>query len=296
MRGYAGIAVLWPLCLFGYHALHSRRKLLKAGLALGAASLGLYTWRIEPHWLEIVQRPLPIARLPDSLAGKRLVQISDLHIGPKVDDDYLINTFERVRRMAPEIVVYTGDFISRKDEVDDQAKRVFSHCALGSLGTFGVLGNHDYGLDFHNQNVANEVAALATDSGITLLRNQVTEVAGLQVCGMEDLWGGNFDMATLRLLRPDKPSLVLSHNPDSADRPGWDDFGGWILCGHTHGGQCKPPFLPPPLLPVNNRRYTAGVFDLDGGRKLYINRGVGYLYRVRFNVRPEVTVFELVAA
>jgi predicted MPP superfamily phosphohydrolase len=37
------------------------------------------------------------------------------------------------------------------------------------------------------------------------------------------------------------------------------------------------------------------VFDLDGGRKLYINRGVGYLFRVRFNVRPEVTVFEMVA-
>ena len=273
----------------------SRRKLLKIGLALGAASLGLYTWRIEPHWLEIVRRPLPIAGLPETLVGKRLVQISDLHIGPQVDDDYLINTFDRVRQIAPEIVVYTGDFISRKNQVDDQAKRVFSRCALGSLGTFGVLGNHDYGLDFRNQEVAGEVAALAKDSGITLLRNQMTEVAGLQVCGLEDLWGGNFDMAALRSLQSGKPALVLSHNPDSADRPGWDDFQGWILSGHTHGGQCKPPFLPPPLLPVNNKRYTAGELELEGGRKMYINRGVGYLYRVRFNVRPEVTVFELVA-
>ena len=273
----------------------SRRKLLKIGLALGAASLGLYTWRIEPHWLEIVRRPPPIAGLPKTLVGKRLVQISDLHIGPQVDDDYLINTFDRVRQIAPEIVVYTGDFISRKNQVDDQAKRVFSRCALGSLGTFGVLGNHDYGLDFRNQEVAGEVAALAKDSGITLLRNQMTEVAGLQVCGLEDLWGGNFDMAALRSLQSGKPALVLSHNPDSADRPGWDDFQGWILSGHTHGGQCKPPFLPPPLLPVNNKRYTAGELELEGGRKMYINRGVGYLYRVRFNVRPEVTVFELLA-
>ncbi len=273
----------------------SRRKLLKIGLALGAASLGLYTWRIEPHWLEIVRRPPPIAGLPKTLVGKRLVQISDLHIGPQVDDDYLINTFDRVRQIAPEIVVYTGDFISRKNQVDDQAKRVFSRCALGSLGTFGVLGNHDYGLDFRNQEVAGEVAALAKDSGITLLRNQMTEVAGLQVCGLEDLWGGNFDMAALRSLQSGKPALVLSHNPDSADRPGWDDFQGWILSGHTHGGQCKPPFLPPPLLPVSNKRYSAGEFELDGGRKMYINRGVGHLIRARFNVRPEVTVFELLA-
>ena len=273
----------------------SRRKLLKIGLALGAASLGLYTWRIEPHWLEIVRRPLPIAGLPKTLVGKRLVQISDLHIGPQVDDDYLINTFDRVRQIAPEIVVYTGDFISRKDHVDGKARRVFSHCALGSLGTFGVLGNHDYGLTFRNQEVAGKVAALAKDSGITLLRNQMTEVAGLQVCGLEDLWGGNFDMAALRSLQSGKPALVLSHNPDSADRPGWDDFQGWILSGHTHGGQCKPPFLPPPLLPVSNKRYSAGEFELDGGRKMYINRGVGHLIRARFNVRPEVTVFELLA-
>lgn len=273
----------------------SRRKLLKTGLALGAASLGLYTWRIEPHWLEIVARPLPIAGLPDALVGKRLVQISDLHIGPQVDDDYLVNTFERVQQIGPEIVVYTGDFISHRDQVDDQIRRVFSRCALGSLATFGVLGNHDYGMSFRDQAVAGEVARVATDSGITLLRNEVKEVDGLQVCGLEDLWGGNFDTAALKALRPDKPALVLSHNPDSVDWPGWDDFQGWILSGHTHGGQCKPPFLPPPLLPVNNRRYTAGEFDLAGGRRMYINRGVGYLYRVRFNVRPEVTVFELAA-
>ena len=102
-------------------------------------------------------------------------------------------------------------------------------------------------------------------------------------------------MAALRSLQSGKPALVLSHNPDSADRPGWDDFQGWILSGHTHGGQCKPPFLPPPLLPVSNKRYSAGEFELDGGRKMYINRGVGHLIRARFNVRPEVTVFELLA-
>ena len=73
----------------------------------------------------------------------------------------------------------------------------------------------------------------------------------------------------------------------------WEGYEGWILSGHTHGGQCKAPFLPPPLLPVRNRRYTAGEFALDGNRQLYISRGVGHLLQVRFNVRPEVTAFEL---
>ena len=73
-------------------------------------------------------------------------------------------------------------------------------------------------------------------------------------------------------------------------------YEGWILAGHTHGGQCKPPFLPPPLLPVKNRRYVAGEYALAGSRSLYINRGVGHLMQVRFNVRPEITVFQLAKA
>ncbi|HTN02405.1 MAG TPA: phosphoesterase, partial [Planctomycetaceae bacterium] len=74
----------------------------------------------------------------------------------------------------------------------------------------------------------------------------------------------------------------------------WDGYRGWILSGHTHGGQCKPPFLPPPLLPVKNQRYTAGEFAVADGRQLYISRGLGHLLPVRFNCRPEVTMFRMV--
>jgi predicted MPP superfamily phosphohydrolase len=50
------------------------------------------------------------------------------------------------------------------------------------------------------------------------------------------------------------------------------------------------------LLPVLNRRYTRGEFDVGGNRRLYISRGVGHTLQVRFNVRPEVAVFTLTRA
>ena len=119
----------------------------------------------------------------------------------------------------------------------------------------------------------------------------------LQVVGLDDLWAERFDNArALARLERARASLVLSHNPDTADLAGWGNWSGWILAGHTHGGQCKPPFLDPPLIPVQNRRYTAGEFDLPGGRRMYINRGLGHLLQVRFNVRPEVTLFRLCRA
>jgi uncharacterized protein len=47
------------------------------------------------------------------------------------------------------------------------------------------------------------------------------------------------------------------------------------------------------MLPVQNKRYTAGEITITSDRTLYINRGLGHLYQVRFNVRPEITQFTL---
>lgn len=274
----------------------SRRRFLKflaAGSGAGVG-IGLYTWQWEPHWLEIVERPLPVEQLPDRLIGARLVQLSDLHIGPRVEDSYLIETFDQVKSLSPDIVVYTGDFISHEQRWYEHTGRMFGNLPRGRLATFGILGNHEYGAGWANAAVAEGVAELATSAGVRILRNELATIEELQIVGLDDLWAGRFKpQQVLPRMDTKKAAIVFSHNPDTADQPGWGTYRGWILAGHTHGGQCKPPFLPPPLLPVKNRRYQAGEYELAGGRRMYINRGVGHLLQVRFNVRPEVTAFHL---
>ena len=128
----------------------TRRKILKtlAAAGGGALAVGFYTWRIEPHWLELTHRELPIARLPRELEGRALAQLSDLHIGPKVDDAYIIESFRRVRELAPDFVVYTGDWITfRGPGQFEQLRRVIEHAPHGRLATVGILGNHDYGFN-----------------------------------------------------------------------------------------------------------------------------------------------------
>ena len=265
-----------------------------AGSAAATVGVGTYTWRWEPHWVDYVHLPMPIENLPAALVGKRLVQLTDLHIGPRVDDDFLIETFAAVQQLAPEFVVYTGDFTSYERNLVARTKRIFPQLARGTRGTFGVLGNHDYGLSWKQPEVAQELAEIARQAGVQILRNAVAEVDGLQVVGLDDLWSGRFNpRRAFGGVHKKEAQIALTHNPDTVDLPGWEDYRGWILAGHTHGGQCKPPFLPPPMLPVKNRRYTAGTFKLSGGRTMYINRGLGHLLQVRFNVRPEVTVFTL---
>lgn len=275
-------------------SLVSRRRFL--GLAAGAvAGTGLYAWRVEPHWVEVVRRDLPVAGLPAALEGQTLVQLSDIHVGDEVDDDFLRDSFDLVNRLEPALVALTGDFMTcRGDEQLTHTLRIMECLKPGRLGTVAVLGNHDHRPHFRRVDVAGRLADGLRDQGVTVLRNERRTLAGLTFVGVDDLWRGQFDVRqALAGLPANEPAVALCHNPDGADQPGWGNYRGWILAGHTHGGQCKLPFLPPPRIPVKNPRYVAGEIDLGDGRRMYINRALGHLLRVRFNVRPEITAFRL---
>lgn len=274
----------------------SRRAFLHAlGACAGlGAGVTYYTFQIEPMWLEVVRRPLPMRRLPAALAGRTLVHLSDLHVCPFVSDDYLFDTFRRVAALAPDIVVFTGDLMSWHHGWREHVAAVYQRAPRGRLATVATLGNHDYGPGWGDPRIASSLVDVLRGCGITVLRNELVDAGGLQIIGLDDLWAKRFDpQDVLRARDVNRAAIALSHNPDTVDLPVWGDYQGWILAGHTHGGQCKPPFLPPPILPVRNRRYTAGEFALAGNRRLYISRGVGTALPVRFNARPEVTVFEL---
>jgi predicted MPP superfamily phosphohydrolase len=275
----------------------TRRRFLQllAGGAVAGSGVLAYTCLVEPHWFQVLTRPMPITGLPDSLVGRTLLQLSDLHIGDRVDPDYLVRALKAAAKLRPDIVAVTGDITQ-----DASASRrgdmaaILRHLPLGALGTVAILGNHDYGPNWSHPKLADGVASVLADAGAMVLRNGKTEIAGLQVVGIDDFWTDAFDgHAAMRLMDHDRPGLVLCHNPDVCDLDIWGGYAGWILSGHTHGGQCKPPFLPPPLLPVMNRRYTRGAFDVGGGRRLFISAGLGYLRRVRFNVRPDMVLFRL---
>lgn len=275
----------------------SRRKFLHGLLGLSAATAltGIYTWQVEPYWVEEVQLSLPIRSLPTGLAGRKVVQLSDLHLGDRFDWRYMIAHFERIEAILPDFVVYTGDFVTYDSPKQfEQLSQAIPHFPKGQLGTAAILGNHDYGHGWAENAVADEITSRLTDAGITVLRNAAEEFAGLYLVGVDDFWGTNYAPdSVLASIMDDQPTIVLCHNPDVLDKKVWGGYQGWILSGHTHGGQVKPPFLPPPIVPVQNKAYIAGKIELNDGRILYINRGLGHLWPVRFNVRPEVTIFTL---
>lgn len=270
------------------------KKTAKATVGLGVLT-GLYTWRIEPFWLEFVKKKMSISNLPKNLVGKTLMQISDIHIGNRFDYNYIIDAFKKAKKFEPDFVVYTGDYVSYENEKQfEQLDEVLKHIVKGKKATVGILGNHDYGKNWAEQDVADQISSQLTNSGMTLLKNSQSNFEGLNIIGLDDFWGLNFaPEKVMNTYDHTKANLLLCHNPDVCDLDVWNGYQGWILSGHTHGGQCKPPFLNAPILPVKNKKYSQGELNLGDGRTLYINRALGHLWQVRFNVRPEITVFEL---
>lgn len=276
----------------------NRRKFIKNG-TLGALSVsaitGLYAWQIEPFWLEFVRVSMPIKNLPLHLEGKTLMQISDLHVGTRFDWKFLIESLQEAQKLQPDFVVYTGDYVSYENskQIED-LEQVMKHATKGTLGTAAILGNHDYGENWKEASVANSISSILQNTGIDVLRNEKKNYDGLTILGMDDYWGTNFNPKKLiDQANTQDANVLLCHNPDVCDLNIWQDYNSWILSGHTHGGQCKSPFLPPPVLPVKNKKYSSGLINLSNNRTLYINRALGHLWQIRFNVRPEITLFTL---
>ncbi len=65
-----------------------------------------------------------------------------------------------------------------------------------------------------------------------------------------------------------------------------------LLAGHSHGGQVRLPFFGPLYVPFGVEQYDLGRFETKAG-VLYVNPGIGWFpWPIRFNCRPEITVFE----
>jgi hypothetical protein len=279
----------------------NRRQFLKRSIACGIAAgtaTGAWSFLGAPHNVEIVRLPMPLRDLRESFVGKTIVQISDLHVGPIVSRDYIRHCLELVSSLQPDIVAITGDFVTYDGSVRiDESVALLADMQPGKLATVAITGNHDFGISregFTNRQAADSLTEKLDGIGIRMLRNTSVEIDGLQLLGVDDLWGPTHELGeTLSSGKADQPSVMLCHNPDFVDQPGWENYRGWILSGHTHGGQVRLPFCRPPILPIRNHDYIAGKVDLLGERTLYVNRGLGYLRKVRLNVRPEITVFEL---
>jgi predicted MPP superfamily phosphohydrolase len=246
----------------------------------------------QVNTVQTVFMKVPTKKLPEGRNRLRIVQLTDLHLGPFTGISLLAQILRLVRETAPDIVVVTGDLAD--GELSERRRELAMLRRIKPpYGVYAVPGNHDYYDDI------DEAVRFMEAAGMTVLRGESARTAGIIIAGADDL--DHTLKADWNLTRSE--SLVLSHEKEQKEtfllllrhRPvveqgtlGHFDL---QLSGHTHGGQLIPS-------PTSRHRIAGrprGLKKLKGGGYLYVSNGAGFVGPpVRLMAPPEIAVFDLV--
>ena len=279
-------------------ALASRRAFLRRVSSLGvigSSSALASAGAVQARQLAEVHRvKVPIEGLHPDLAGLRIAQISDLHVGPILGRAWLDQVVSAVNHLRPDLIAVTGDLAD--GAVDDLREDVAALRRLRAPhGVYFVTGNHEYywdalawvdevrrlGLDVlvNEHRVLTRGAARWIVAGVTdysarsILRRHASDPAKA-VAGAPE--------ADLRILLAHQPKSVFAARKLDIDLQ---------LSGHTHGGQ----FFPWNLVIGFFQPLAKGLGRFDH-TWLYVSRGTGTWGPPLRTVPAEITELELVPA
>lgn len=286
--------------LFSRHLLNEnytidfeRRSFLTFGtLALTAAATGFAQAIKGPKVIEV---EVPIKNLPSDFQGFRIVQISDLHIGPTITKDYAENVVSIANGLNPDLLALTGDFSDGEVELLRPSIAPLKNLKA-KHGTFFVTGNHEYYWDpvgwlkeyqeLGAKVLTNEHVLIKEKSSQLVLAGVTDHSTGSRIEGHQSDPHKSIQGAPIETVK-----ILLAHQPESykeASKAGFD----LQLSGHTHSGQFFPFSLFMPLA----HKYYVGL-NRHENMWIYVNRGTGYWGPPqRFAIPSEITLIKLVRA
>ena len=269
----------------------ARRRFLKRAAVGAVAGLGtgLYAADWEPDHPQVEHRDVHLTGWPQTAAGFRIGQLSDLHCQSKAAVARTARAARLLVTQKPDVVFLTGDYISDRHGVAwaEACADALAPLARVRHGVFAVLGNHDWA---GPEQVTQELGRV----GFTTLRNQSALLPGVP-----GVWLVGMDSCSVRAQNPIQAlagvpegvvKLFLMHEPDYADLAPL----GFALqfSGHSHGGQIRLPGLPGHY-PEYGRKYPEGLRQATH-HPVYTTRGIGMMGpQMRFCCPPEVTVLTL---
>jgi len=243
---------------------------------------------VETVMPEVTVNHISSPALHDFFAGRRVVQVTDIHLVESGWREKM--TISKLRQLNPDIIFLTGDYIESYSDFGDLEDYIRE---IGRIApALAIFGNNDYCC-------AQEVEKAFLSAGIPLLKNQSAVLSNgldsIYVVGLEDnfLWRDDYFKASAAV-PPGAERIVLGHAPAIVEKIDPDGVA-LVLSGHLHGGQIILPFygsLARNTVCYVSRTYLSGVYHFNG-INLFSNRGIGTsLLPFRFLARPEIALLE----
>lgn len=220
--------------------------------------------------------------IPRALQGYRVVQLSDLHVGPTLGRDFVEGVVASTKALSPDLVVITGDL------VDGSPGALLPALApLASLtprdGVFMVLGNHEY------LSGADAWRAALPSLGIRVLSNEAVFIGEhLELVGIDEAASPKDIARAFATHTPSRVNLTIAHEPALLARA-LSHRPTLALAGHTHGGQ----LFPLHVLEWLDQGYLVGSYSIED-TMLYVSAGAGFWGPpMRLGSLAEISWFEL---
>lgn len=226
---------------------------------------------------------------PDTLPGVgalRIAFFSDVHNNPEIFEQAV----SAIIKARPDLIIFGGDMVTAEHRFSRTRWAVEGFRRLADTAPcYAILGNHDY-------EKLEQVERVFSTAGVRLLRNdsldwKTPSGTMLRIVGLGDYNEGDEAPARCMKMQNEEsaPVLLLSHDPESRwllQQFDWD----FMLSGHTHGGQIGNPFTGKAI--SFRSSMPSGLFEFEGHRCVFVTRGVGAIYDMRFFCPPEVSIIE----
>lgn len=244
---------------------------------------GMFVWMrfVEPYWIVTRNTTIKVG------FSARLALVADLHLGQHKKAAFLKQVVNRVNESDVDFLLIAGDFCYRPDrlrlaEILDPLKQL-------KVPAFAVLGNHD--VQRPGPPIRQELAAALEQVGVRLLNNESARLGSFTLLGLGDHWNCEDDVRLIDQFSTSEHLVVMTHNPDTTMRF-TDSNADLTLCGHTHGGQVRIPFLYQSVIPTRGS-FDRGLMQL-GVTQLFVTSGLGEVgFPLRLFNPPVIDLLEL---
>ncbi|MDE5946836.1 MAG: metallophosphoesterase [Oscillospiraceae bacterium] len=235
----------------------------------------------------------------------KILHLSDLH--KRSFGKYNIKLIEKVRSLNPDIIIFSGDLISRDTE-DLTGLEKFIENLVKTAPVYFSMGNHELDLKITNNQKYKEFIEILKKYNVHILKNASENFTyknrKISITGASlknTVYKTNNGYKNIEKYSPEDISndlgtpeydclnILIAHNPFFAETYSYWNAD-YTLSGHVHGGAVRIPFFNIPLLSPERKffpEYSKGVFEI-GNMKLLVSGGLG---KFRLFNPPEIVVY-----
>lgn len=286
---WLGEFFLWLVFLAGAGSFFVLEGILKWGVFVFWIVL-LWAHFLEPFWLQVEKKTVSLSELP----ALKIAIFSDLHLSPGKGEHFLQLIVTEISKHKVDAVLIPGDFFWGRALLLGEKLAPLKKL---SVPVFATLGNHDHFPEGRRGVDQSHIAErFLKSAGVQLLRNEAYfwPEKKMWIAGTDDNDRGFDDLdKTMGSLSLKHPFLLLAHSPDIVKKFSAETSPALTVSGHTHGGQCRIPFLGavPGVIPCETGRKFQRCWYPS--RRLFVSGGVGEsALRLRFWNRPVLTLLE----